>query len=257
MSCVGRVDYDEHQYKVFSRARTPWPENRRLWAAIFRNWFGGATTVVDVGAGVGHYSTVLAEALPEARVVGVEPSERMRGVALDEHAHERIEYLAGSAEKLPLDDASTDGALISNVIHHIDDRDAAAAELHRVLSAGSHLMIRGSLRDSLRHNPHWECFPGALEIAESRSPSITEVLSEFGAAGFEHVATDVIEQPTSPSLQAFAERISYRAISTLELLDDEVFEKGLADLRAAAAAETEPKPVIEKMDLIVLRRSAG
>src|SRR3954454_19098185 len=44
---VGRVDYDEHQYKVFSRARAPLPENRRRWTAIFRNWLGGATTVLD------------------------------------------------------------------------------------------------------------------------------------------------------------------------------------------------------------------
>src|SRR5215212_1490999 len=43
---VGRVDYDEHQYKVFSRARTPLAENRRRWTAIFHNWLGGATTVL-------------------------------------------------------------------------------------------------------------------------------------------------------------------------------------------------------------------
>src|SRR3954451_12221879 len=110
---VGRIDYDQHQYKVFSRARTPLPENRRRWTAIFRNWLGGATTVVDVGAGVGaysagvgggvggagvvHYSAVLAEALPDARVIGVEPSDRMRSVALEEYAHERVEYVAGRA----------------------------------------------------------------------------------------------------------------------------------------------------------------
>jgi ubiquinone/menaquinone biosynthesis C-methylase UbiE len=254
---MGRVDYDDHQYKVFSRARTPLPENRRLWAAIFRNWLGGAATVVDVGAGVGHYSTVLAEALPDARVIGVEPSDRMREIARAEYAHDRIEYRSGRAEELPLDDASADAALISNVIHHIDDRPAAAAELQRVLRPGSALMIRGSLRDAMRGNPHWSFFPGALELAEARAPTVAEVVELFAQAGFDVVATDTIVQPTAPDLRTFAERISYRAISTLELLDDEVFEQGLADLRAAAAAETDPQPVMENMDLVVLRRSAG
>jgi ubiquinone/menaquinone biosynthesis C-methylase UbiE len=257
MSCMGRVDYDDHQYKVFSQARTPLPENRRLWAAIFRNWMGGADTVVDVGAGVGHYSLVLADALPNARVIGVEPSEKMRGVAQAEHAHERVDYRAGRAEELPLGDASAGAALISNVIHHIEDRPAAAAELHRVLQPGGTLMIRGSMRDSMRANPHWRFFPGARDIAEARSPSVEEVVAELTAAGFEVTATDTIVQPTAPDLRTFAERISYRAISTLELLDDEVFERGLADLQAAAKAETEPRPVLETMDLLVLRRSAG
>jgi ubiquinone/menaquinone biosynthesis C-methylase UbiE len=254
---MGRVDYDDHQYKVFSRARGVLPENRRLWTAIFRNWLSGADTVVDVGAGVGHYSTVLAEALPEARVIGVEPSQKMRAVAQAEHAHERVEYRSGRAEELPLGDASAGAALFSNVIHHIDDRPAAAAELGRVVQPGGRLMIRGSLRDAMRGNPHWSFFPGALEIAEARAPSVDEVIAMFGAAGFEVVAADTIVQPTAPDLRTFAERISYRAISTLELLDDEVFEQGLADLRAAADAETDPRPVMENMDLLVLRRSAG
>jgi len=254
---MGRVDYDDRQYKVFSRARGVLPENRRLWAAIFRNWMGGAHTVVDVGAGVGHYSVVLADALPHARVIGVEPSGRMREVARAEHPHERVDYLAGRAEELPLGDGGADAALISNVIHHIEDRPAAAAELARVLAPGTPLMIRGSMRDSMRGNPHWSFFPGALEIAEARSPTVDEVIALFAREGFEVLAADTIVQPTAPDLRAFAERISYRAISTLELLDDDVFEQGMADLRAAAAAETDPQPVMENMDLVVLRRSAG
>jgi len=81
MSVERRVDYDDHQYRVFSRARAVLPENRRLWTAIFRNWMAGARVVVGVGAGVGLYSTVLAEAFEDAEVIAVEPSERMRAVA--------------------------------------------------------------------------------------------------------------------------------------------------------------------------------
>ena len=55
------------------------------------------------------------------------PAEAVRTLGLgrpgerDEYGRDRIEYRAGRAEELPLDDASAGGALISNVIHHIDD----------------------------------------------------------------------------------------------------------------------------------------
>jgi ubiquinone/menaquinone biosynthesis C-methylase UbiE len=252
-----RVDYDEHQHRVFSRARAVLPENRRRWGAIFRSWMRGAQTVVDVGAGVGHYSTVLADALDGAQVIAVEPSEKMRAVAAAEHRHPRVRYDAGSAEELPLDDWSADAALLSNVIHHVHDPTAATAELYRVLRPGGTVVLRGSLREALRRNPHWRFFPEALAIAESQMPTVSEAVALFTDAGFDHVATDLIEQPTAPDLKAFAERIALRAISSLELLDDELFERGLTELRAAAAAETEPKPVMELMDLVVLRRAAA
>jgi ubiquinone/menaquinone biosynthesis C-methylase UbiE len=252
-----RVDYDDHQHRVFSRARAVLPENVRLWSGLFRDRIGDAATVVDVGAGVGHYSTVLAGALPSAQVVAVEPSERMREVAEREHAHPRVRYLAGRAEDLPLGEASCDGALFSNVMHHVENPAAAAAEVHRVLRPGSAVVVRGSLRDALRSNPHWSFFPQALEIAERQMPTVAEVVALFAVAGFDHVSSEVIEQPTAADLGAFAERISLRAISSLELLDDDLFDAGMRRLRAAAAAEPEPRPVMEKMDLVVLRRSAG
>jgi ubiquinone/menaquinone biosynthesis C-methylase UbiE len=252
-----RVDYDDHQHRVFSRARALLPENAKLWSAIFRDWFGEAESVVDVGAGVGIYSSLLADALPAARVIAVEPSDGMRDAARREHPHPRVRYLAGAAERLPIDDASCDGALFSNVLHHVDDRAAAAAEAHRVLRPGGCVMARGSLRDALRLNPHWSFFPAALDIAERQMPTVAEVVDVFGAAGFEQVACEVVDQPAARSLAEFAERIALRAISSLELLDDDLFEEGLRRLRAAAAAETEPQPVMEKLDLVVLRRSAG
>jgi hypothetical protein len=69
------------------------------------------------------------------------------------------------------------------------------------------------------------------------------------------VTREVVEQPAAPDLSTFAERIALRAISSLELMDDDRFEEGVRRLRAAAAAETEPQPVMEKLDLVVLRRA--
>jgi hypothetical protein len=37
------------------------------------------------------------------------------------------------------------------------------------------------------------------------------------------------------------------------LISDEEFEAGLAELDAAAAAETEPTQIVDRLDLLVLR----
>lgn len=53
----------------------------------------------------------------------------------------------------------------------------------------------------------------------------------------------------------YHERLKLRAISTLELLSDHEFEEGVARLGLAAEHETEPRPVMAPVDLLVLRRS--
>ncbi|HKC99960.1 MAG TPA: hypothetical protein VKG20_18095, partial [Methylomirabilota bacterium] len=70
------------------------------------------------------------------------------------------------------------------------------------------------------------------------------------------LALDTIEQEIDASLAAHYDRMERRALSSLELISDSEFEEGLARMRAAIACETEPIPVREKIDLLVLRRSS-
>jgi ubiquinone/menaquinone biosynthesis C-methylase UbiE len=249
-----RVDYDDHQYRVYSRARPLLPENAERWGAIFRRHVPAGATIVDVGSGTGIYTALLADSLG-AEVVGVEPSTGMRSVAEAEQARPGVRYLAGRAEALPLADASCDAALLSNVIHHIEDLPAAAGELRRVLRPGGVVLARGALRDRLRRMPHFEYFPEALEIAIATSPRDQDAIDTITSAGFEEIARERVEQLMARSLSEFADKLALRAISHLELLDDDLFEAGLRRLREAAAAETEPTPVMETMDLVVFRRS--
>ena len=248
-----RVDYDDHQYRVYSRARPLLPENAERWGAIFRRHLPAGATIVDVGSGTGIYTALLADSLG-AEVVGVEPSAGMRSVAEAEQPRPTVRYIAGRAEALPLADASCDGALLSNVIHHIADIPAAAAELARVLRPGGALLVRGALRDTLERMPHFEYFPEALEIAIASAPSDSDAIGALTEAGFEEVARERVQQPTAYNLGEFADKLALRAISHLELLDDELFDAGLRRLREAAAAETRPTPVMETMDLVVFRR---
>jgi ubiquinone/menaquinone biosynthesis C-methylase UbiE len=224
-----------------------------LWREVLGRYIDPADcpTILDLGAGTGAYSEFLGEAF-EATVLAVEPSERMRQVAQREHAHPRVTYLAGRAEVIPLEPASCDAALLSNVVHHVTDRDACAAELQRVLRPGGLVLVRGTLAGG-RLVPFMDFFPSARANAARRIPTPEQVVEMF-ATGFEHVASELIDQESSPSFRDYYERVKLRAISTLELVSDEEFERGIEAMREVAEAETEATPVIEQVDLIVFRR---
>jgi hypothetical protein len=62
-----------------------------------------------------------------------------------------------------------------------------------------------------------------------------------------------VSQVSAPSLRAAVERVRQRADSTLVPLSDREFAAGLAAMERAAAAETTPTPVVDRLDLLVLR----
>jgi ubiquinone/menaquinone biosynthesis C-methylase UbiE len=84
--------------------------------------------VLDLGAGTGKLTRQL---VPVAEsVVAVEPDDDMR--AMLERVLPDVESHAGSAEAIPLPDASVDVVTVGQAFHWFD-LEAALAEMHRVL----------------------------------------------------------------------------------------------------------------------------
>jgi SAM-dependent methyltransferase len=247
------VDYNRRQHEVYAEGRAPSRAVLELWTAVLARYIPtrGNPVLLDVGSGVGTWSELMATAF-EATVWGVEPSRRMREVAEREHKHPRVTYVDGSAERIPLPDASCDAALLSYVLHHVTDRGACARELRRVVRPGGVVIVRNAFRESLSQVPFFEWFPTALELDERRMPDGAEAGAMFEAEGFKVIGSEVVWQETSPSLRVYYERLKLRAISTLELLPDAEFEAGVERMRQAAERETEPQPVRAPVDLLVL-----
>jgi SAM-dependent methyltransferase len=102
----------------------------------------GATAILDLAAGTGLVTRELIGRA--ARVVAVEPDERMRAV-LAARCPE-AEVLAGRGEDIPLPDGSVDAVVISAAWHWLDPA-RAVPEITRVLRPGGRLGVIWVARD--------------------------------------------------------------------------------------------------------------
>jgi ubiquinone/menaquinone biosynthesis C-methylase UbiE len=98
--------------------------------------------VLDVGAGTGKLTRQLLRT--GAHVVAVEPIDAMRR-ELDRMVPE-VESLAGTAEAIPLGDATVD-AITAGQAYHWFDPERALPELHRVLRPGGGIALVWNTRD--------------------------------------------------------------------------------------------------------------
>jgi SAM-dependent methyltransferase len=114
--------------EVYERGRTGWP------AAVAEGIPGA--TVLDLAAGTGKLTRVLVERFPH--VIAVEPLAAMREVGA--RLVPGAEWLDGTAEALPVPDASVDAAFVADAFHWFDAA-AAAAELARVIRPGGTLVV--------------------------------------------------------------------------------------------------------------------
>jgi ubiquinone/menaquinone biosynthesis C-methylase UbiE len=99
--------------------------------------------VLDVGCSGGYLARKLAAAVgPGGRVAGVDPSQAAIGYAR-RRAAPAMTFTVGTAQDLPLTDASFDVVTCTLTLHHVPARrrQDAVAEMYRVTRPGGRLLI--------------------------------------------------------------------------------------------------------------------
>ena len=247
------VDYDGHQSSVYAKGRALPAEVRAAWMSAFARHApaGRPLSVLDLGSGTGRFTPDLAETFG-GPVYGVEPSSGMRQTAVVQAAHPAVTYLDGSADAIPLPDASIDLVLLFLVWHHVPDQAAAAAEIRRVLRPGGRVLFRSTFGDRLPKASWLVYFPTAAAVEAAMFPTLAEVEAEFAAAGLSRVALDVVSIQTVETHAAYVDRLRMRAISTFEHLPEDEIEQGFARMDADVASGTPAFRLAEDGDLLVL-----
>lgn len=112
--------------------------------------------VVELGCGAAALARALVQRWPDSQVTALEVDERQHAKNLAAPA-ERITFLAGGAQAIPLPDARFDLALMLKSLHHVPRplMAQALAEAARVLRTGGHLYVSepvyaGALNDVIR-----------------------------------------------------------------------------------------------------------
>jgi len=126
---------------AYERARPSYPPEA-VAHIVGHGGIGPGRRVLDLAAGTGKLTRLLVPS--GAEVVAVEPVAGMR--ARLEAADLGVEVLEGTAESLPLPDASVDAVTVAQAFHWFDP-PAALAEMRRVLRPGGRLFLVWNMRD--------------------------------------------------------------------------------------------------------------
>jgi SAM-dependent methyltransferase len=123
-------------------------------------------TVLELGAGTGKLTRLLVRCFP--RVVAVEPADAMRRLLAANAPG--AEAVRGTAEEVPLPDASVDAVFIAEAFHKFDGA-RALAEVARVLRRGGALVLLWNIPGG-----SWQPSIGPAEqLLSKRAPKPSEV----------------------------------------------------------------------------------
>ncbi|MFI5938450.1 class I SAM-dependent methyltransferase [Actinoplanes sp. NPDC051494] len=122
---------------AYERGRPPYPPEALDWLLP-----PGSPRVLDLGAGTGKLTRQIAAR--GLAVTAVDPSEGMLGEL--RRVLPGVPAYTGTAETIPLPDASVDAVVVAQAWHWVDPA-RAVPEVARVLSPGGHLGLIWNLRD--------------------------------------------------------------------------------------------------------------
>ncbi len=248
---ISQVNYDNLAERYDQERALP-QAKETFWLNLFKQHLGLDETslVLDVGCGTGRFSIPIAGQF-RCTVIGIDPSSSMLTRAREKCPIE-IKWLSARAEAIPFTDGLFDLCLVSQVIHHFQDKQQAFFEMYRVLQHGGRLGIRYSSHAQLETILDYRFFPSALDIERRRMPDIHVVRDLMQTVGFNAVEEQVICQKLFESPERYLEKLRNKYASVLSLITEEEFQQGLEEASAYfRKRESEPSDGFAQITFIV------
>ena len=151
------------------------------------------TLVLDAGCGTGSYSEALLGYVGRIEAVDLNPGMLEVAARKLAWAGDRISFHSSRIDELPFEDATLDGVMINQVLHHLPDEAAkgfpahrrAFREFARVLKPGGILTVSTCSQEQLRHGYwHYHLIPEAADALRNRYVPLDEMLEILSDCGF-------------------------------------------------------------------------
>jgi SAM-dependent methyltransferase len=211
-------------------------DRARLDAMVREAALTAADLVVEVGCGTGRLTLPLAAVTP-ARVMGVDPEAKMLDVARAKDVAGRVDWVRGSAYRLPVGGGDAALVVMVMVVHLLRQRGRAFAEARRVLRPGGRLSAWTFTPQHVEEFYLNAFFPSIAAIDRPRFPPVQTLTSELRRVGFTDVRAEVREEPRRIDIAEAVDRVRGRYISTLSLLPPLEYRLGLQRLEEMLAQD--------------------
>jgi ubiquinone/menaquinone biosynthesis C-methylase UbiE len=182
--------------------------------------------LLDIGCGPGSICLPLASELG-VEVTGLEPNSDMLKAGINKDKSGHVNWVLGQAEKLDFPDNSFDAAIMIFSLHHFSDRLQAFSEAARVLVPGGRLLIRTCSHAHIKRYHLGRFFRNYRAIELRKFPSLRRVRQDLEESGFKTLK--ILHRRNSRTMpkEEIIDKVKNKYISTLSLLSEKNFEKGL------------------------------
>lgn len=149
--------------------------------------------ILDIGCGAGWLVNLLAEQVPEGRVIGIDVSDEMIARARQRYVDtENAMFVIGTAEEIPWDANFFSKALSVESAYYWSDPARGLREIFRVLCEGGTAWVAINYYRDNAHSHQWsEVFQTPAHLLAA-----AEWAQLFENAGFENVAHLRVPDPT-------------------------------------------------------------
>jgi ubiquinone/menaquinone biosynthesis C-methylase UbiE len=136
---IERFDHWSSTYEQSWMQRALFDPAHRATMTLAAGFVQQPTSVLDVGCGTGRLLRQAKAYWPDARLIGVDPANGMIEAA--QRLTPGATFFTGTAEALPLQDASVDLALSTISFHHWQDQAAGLREMARVVRPEGYVLL--------------------------------------------------------------------------------------------------------------------
>lgn len=185
------------------------------------------TKIVDVGCGTGNETLNIYNKF-KCTVYGIDPAKNMLKKAAGKS--DKIVWLEGTAERIPVGNNSIDIITSFFSIHHFLDIHQAAIEFKRILKTNSKAFIFTISHSQMKNSLEYQFFPELLKYDINRIPHTKLIKSSFIENGFK-VKIKEIEYETRKINEDYIKMVENRYRTGFKLLTNEQILQGISKIK--------------------------